>query len=168
MPRRPCRESDAASPVRRRTGWRARAVGSKVFQSDAARPMPLAALRCDGLPKGRRPQAQTGEGPCDDGRDLYWSCVAWQRARMGQRQRAARRAARAAPARRPDRRLAAGTLLVGMVAVAYLPALWGGFVWDDDAYVTRNAALRSLGGLAAIWFEPGAVPQYYPLTFTSL
>jgi len=87
---------------------------------------------------------------------------------MGQRQRAARRAARVAAPRRRERHLAAGTLLVGLIVLAYLPALWGGFVWDDDAYVTRNTALRSLGGLAAIWFQPGAVPQYYPLTFTSL
>jgi tetratricopeptide (TPR) repeat protein len=43
----------------------------------------------------------------------------------------------------------------------------GGFVWDDDAYVTGNLALRTPAGLARIWVEPGAVPQYYPLTFTT-
>lgn len=58
-------------------------------------------------------------------------------------------------------------LIVGCTAVAYLPALRGGFVWDDDEHITNNAALRSLGGLRRIWLEPGATPQYYPLTFTS-
>jgi len=52
--------------------------------------------------------------------------------------------------------------------LAYLPALGNGFVWDDDDYVTANTTLRSLAGLGRIWLEPGAVPQYYPLTFTSL
>jgi Tfp pilus assembly protein PilF len=52
--------------------------------------------------------------------------------------------------------------------LAYLPALGNGYVWDDDDYVTANATLRSLAGLARIWLEPGSVPQYYPLTFTSL
>ncbi|HJQ83621.1 MAG TPA: tetratricopeptide repeat protein, partial [Candidatus Binatia bacterium] len=61
----------------------------------------------------------------------------------------------------------AGLALVLLTLVAYLPALRGGFVWDDDAYVTANRALRTAGGLARIWLEPGAVPQYYPLTFTT-
>jgi len=51
--------------------------------------------------------------------------------------------------------------------VAYLPALLGQFVWDDDKYVTNNLLLRSLKGLWQIWFVPGATVQYYPLTFTS-
>src|SRR3989442_1110205 len=55
-----------------------------------------------------------------------------------------------------------------LVVAAYLPVLRAGFIWDDDAYVTANATLRTFGGLRRIWLEPGAVPQYYPLTFTSL
>ena len=55
-----------------------------------------------------------------------------------------------------------------LVVAAYLPALRAGFIWDDDAYVTANATLRTFDGLRRIWLEPGAVPQYYPLTFTSL
>ncbi len=55
----------------------------------------------------------------------------------------------------------AGMLLVTIVLV-YLPALRGGFLWDDDAHVTR-VSLRSLHGLWRIWFEPGATQQYYPL-----
>jgi tetratricopeptide (TPR) repeat protein len=63
---------------------------------------------------------------------------------------------------------AAGLALLVLTAAAYLPAMRGGFVWDDDDYVTANRTLRSVGGLARIWLEPGAVPQYYPVTFTSL
>ena len=59
-----------------------------------------------------------------------------------------------------------GLLLVAVVALAYLPAWRGGFLWDDDAYITANDALRSAGGLRDIWFQPGATCQYYPLSFT--
>src|SRR5690348_8424970 len=73
-----------------------------------------------------------------------------------------------APTRRPrpSAALAAGAL-VALVLVAYAPAFRAGFIWDDDAYVTRNATLRTASGLARIWLVPGSVPQYYPLTFTS-
>ncbi len=46
--------------------------------------------------------------------------------------------------------------------MAYLPALAGGFIWNDSDYVTAPF-LRSLGGLARIWGEVGATQQYYPL-----
>jgi len=59
------------------------------------------------------------------------------------------------------------SLIVLLTMTAYLPALRCGFVWDDDAYVTENQALRSMSGLGRIFFEPKATPQYYPLTFTS-
>src|SRR5580704_4960604 len=52
-------------------------------------------------------------------------------------------------------------LPVAMFA-AYWPALWGGFIWDDDGHVTR-ADLRSWHGLWRIWFELGATQQYYPV-----
>ena len=58
-------------------------------------------------------------------------------------------------------------LLVAVTLVAYLPALGGQFIWDDDDYVTDNLLLHSLKGLWQIWFVPGATPQYYPLSFTS-
>ena len=41
------------------------------------------------------------------------------------------------------------------------------FIWDDDGYVSHNETLRTTVGLRAIWFKPGATPQFYPLTFTS-
>jgi hypothetical protein len=57
-------------------------------------------------------------------------------------------------------------LLVMMTVTVYWPALHGGFVWDDDDYISANKTLRSLHGLWEIWFKPGATCQYYPLTFT--
>lgn len=59
-----------------------------------------------------------------------------------------------------------GALLL-LTLLAYLPAVRGGFIWDDDFYVTKNAVLRDLDGLRRIWTEPRSTPQYYPLTFTT-
>lgn len=53
-------------------------------------------------------------------------------------------------------------LLAALAFIAYLPALRGGLIWDDEAHVTRPE-LRSLSGLRRIWFEFGATQQYYPL-----
>jgi tetratricopeptide (TPR) repeat protein len=53
-------------------------------------------------------------------------------------------------------------LCAAAVFLAYLPALNGAFLWDDDAHVTRPE-LQSLVGLWRIWTEPGATQQYYPL-----
>src|SRR5947199_497617 len=55
-----------------------------------------------------------------------------------------------------------GLLLLCATLVAYLPAIRGGLLWDDNAHVTR-ADLQSLLGLWRIWFQLGATQQYYPL-----
>lgn len=57
--------------------------------------------------------------------------------------------------------------IVVLTLVAYIPAMQGGFIWDDDSYVTENSALRTPKGLVQIWLEPAATPQYYPLVFSS-
>jgi len=64
-------------------------------------------------------------------------------------------------------RIGAGGVIVLITLLAYVPALHGGFIWDDDSHVTDSAALRTLHGLATIWTKPGAVMQYYPLVHTS-
>jgi tetratricopeptide (TPR) repeat protein len=53
-------------------------------------------------------------------------------------------------------------VLVAAVLAAYGGVWRTGFVWDDDAHVTRPA-LRTLHGLWRIWSEPGATQQYYPV-----
>ncbi len=57
-------------------------------------------------------------------------------------------------------------LIVLLTIAAYLPALRGGFVWDDDDHLTRNLAVTSPGGLRLIWTSL-VLPVYYPVTFTA-
>jgi tetratricopeptide (TPR) repeat protein len=49
----------------------------------------------------------------------------------------------------------------------YWPAMNGGWLWDDDIYVTDNHLLRSLSGLQRIWLDPAASHDYYPLDNTA-
>jgi tetratricopeptide (TPR) repeat protein len=61
-----------------------------------------------------------------------------------------------------------GGLIVLLVVLAYLPALHGSFVWDDDSWTTNLSALfQDTSGLRSIWFQPTALQQYYPLSGTS-
>jgi tetratricopeptide (TPR) repeat protein len=69
--------------------------------------------------------------------------------------------------RMPWKRLAPAAGLLLLTAVAYLPAMRGAFVWDDDDYLAKNEALRTSDGLRRIWLDPNASPQFYPLVFTS-
>ena len=45
-------------------------------------------------------------------------------------------------------------VVVAAALVAYVPAMRGGFVWDDDFYVTANATLRGIRGLLRIMKGP--------------
>lgn len=60
----------------------------------------------------------------------------------------------------------AALVLVLLPLAIYQPSLTGGFLWDDDAHVTHNEVIQDPGALPQIWFEPGAVPQYYPMAHT--
>ncbi len=51
--------------------------------------------------------------------------------------------------------------------LTYLPAIQGGFIWDDDEHVYANPVLMSEQGLWDIWFKENALPQYYPLVHTT-
>jgi tetratricopeptide (TPR) repeat protein len=64
------------------------------------------------------------------------------------------------------RDLAAGVLLLLVTVIAYMPALNGGLLWDDDQYVTKPA-LQSFHGLWRIWFDLGTTGQYYPLLYSA-
>src|SRR5437016_4458077 len=55
-----------------------------------------------------------------------------------------------------------------LTILTYRPALHGGFVWDDDRYVTHNHLLTVPDGLRRIWFSLDAPSQYFPLTYTVL
>jgi tetratricopeptide (TPR) repeat protein len=54
-----------------------------------------------------------------------------------------------------------------LALLVYGPALGGEFLWDDTDWIRDNETLRSASGLWRIWSEPGAVIQYYPLTYTT-
>ena len=56
---------------------------------------------------------------------------------------------------------AAGIVLAA--AAAFGASLRGGWLWDDDQYVTQNPLLRSAAGLGRIWLAPAGV-NYFPLT----
>ena len=63
---------------------------------------------------------------------------------------------------RAARNFLIGLGLLATTLLVYFPALRAGFIWNDSDYVTAPA-LRSLDGLARIWFEVGATEQYYPV-----
>src|ERR1700722_3890513 len=65
-----------------------------------------------------------------------------------------------------DRRLGGALLILFIPILPSIPAMLGGFIWDDDAYVEHNPNLRSLAGLWNIWAHTSATPQYYPLVHT--
>jgi protein O-mannosyl-transferase len=53
-------------------------------------------------------------------------------------------------------------LIFAATFLTHWPAVSGGFIWDDDAHVTR-LDLTNLEGLKRIWIQLGATQQYYPL-----
>ncbi len=66
-----------------------------------------------------------------------------------------------------SRDVLAGSALLLLPILVYWPLRSAGFIWDDDSYVTQNQNLRTLAGLARIWFDPRSLPQYYPLVHTT-
>lgn len=48
-----------------------------------------------------------------------------------------------------------------------MPAIKGGFIWDDDAYVSNNPTMLSFKGLLQNWKGTNVYYQYYPLVLTS-
>src|SRR5215469_16474333 len=59
-------------------------------------------------------------------------------------------------------------LLISFTMVAYLPALNGQFVWDDDSWTTNIVhLLRDFSGLRAMWCNLVALQQYFPLSGTT-
>jgi tetratricopeptide (TPR) repeat protein len=58
-------------------------------------------------------------------------------------------------------------LLAAVTILVYRPAWNGGFLWDDDAYVTNNDLLTAPDGLRRIWFSFDSPSQYFPLVYTT-
>ncbi|MGA2508464.1 MAG: tetratricopeptide repeat protein [Chitinispirillaceae bacterium] len=64
-----------------------------------------------------------------------------------------------------NRDLVLGLLLVSATFLAYRPVWNGKPVWDDDINLSKPE-FGSVAGLASIWTQPSAMPQYYPLVYT--
>jgi Tfp pilus assembly protein PilF len=58
-----------------------------------------------------------------------------------------------------------GAFIILLVVAVYLPALRGGFIWDDNAHLTENPCIVGPLGFKDIWTSRAAV--YYPLVLTS-
>ncbi len=56
--------------------------------------------------------------------------------------------------------------IIAVALICYIPALKGGFIWDDHAHVLFDVDLQTLSGLWKIWFTK-ATQQYYPLVYSS-
>jgi protein O-mannosyl-transferase len=65
-------------------------------------------------------------------------------------------------------RSAGAVLIILLTVLAYLPALSGKFVWDDDSWTTSiSGLLQDVSGLGRMWSQPTALQQYYPLSGTT-
>ena len=69
----------------------------------------------------------------------------------------------------PSRRRAfVFALVLAVVTIfAYRPAWNGGFLWDDDVYITNNELLTAPDGLRRIWFSLDSPSQYFPLVYAT-
>jgi hypothetical protein len=54
-------------------------------------------------------------------------------------------------------------ILVVVTFTAYVPAMRGGFIWDDDSNITSNRMIKAGDGLYRFWFTTEA-PDYYPMS----
>jgi tetratricopeptide (TPR) repeat protein len=68
-------------------------------------------------------------------------------------------------ARLTERSWLLAAILMVITFAAYVPALRGGFVFDDDSLIVHNRMLHDSDGLHRLWFTTEA-PDYWPLTST--
>jgi tetratricopeptide (TPR) repeat protein len=61
-------------------------------------------------------------------------------------------------------RLALQSLTIVLAGLwIYHPVFHGGWLMDDNAYITQNPGLRDPYGLLNIWLAPGSFVEYYPI-----
>jgi tetratricopeptide (TPR) repeat protein len=46
----------------------------------------------------------------------------------------------------------------------YSPTFFGGWIWDDDVYVSHNHVIQDPAGFWKVWTHPDGQGDYYPLT----
>lgn len=57
--------------------------------------------------------------------------------------------------------------IVAASLVIYIPAMRGGYIWDDNLYVEENPLLSSPNGLWNIWMGKNVPSQYVPMVYTT-
>ena len=57
-------------------------------------------------------------------------------------------------------------VIAAMALVVYLPAMRGGFAWDDSVQITDNPLIKDPAGLRRVWFGAEAM-DYFPLTLAT-
>ena len=60
----------------------------------------------------------------------------------------------------------AGVVIVVLTCAAYVPAMRGGFVWDDREHLLVNPVVQD-DTPRRIWLTPDSTFEYYPVTWTS-
>src|SRR5262245_25672625 len=58
-------------------------------------------------------------------------------------------------------------VLTAVTILVYRPAWNGGFLWDDDVYITNNELLMAPDGLRRIWFSLDSPLPYFPMVYTT-
>ena len=61
-------------------------------------------------------------------------------------------------------------ILILLTFAAYLPVIWSGFIWDDNALIENESLYRSVHGLGQIWTHPHALVKeihYWPMVYSS-
>ena len=66
---------------------------------------------------------------------------------------------------RRSKAIPAAVLLIAVTLAAYIPAVRGGFVWDDDLHLINNIVLED-NGLYRTWCTTESF-CYYPMVWTS-
>jgi tetratricopeptide (TPR) repeat protein len=66
----------------------------------------------------------------------------------------------------PWRTIVQALVIAAAVLWIYRPVLHGGWLWDDDMYITANSLLHDPARLWKIWFVPGDQIDYYPIEQT--
>jgi len=57
-------------------------------------------------------------------------------------------------------------LIAGAILWIYWPVLHGDWLWDDDTLISQNAVVHDPEGILDIWFSPGDLIDYFPLSAT--
>jgi tetratricopeptide (TPR) repeat protein len=67
----------------------------------------------------------------------------------------------------PRRQALLGAAILAIAVLVYLPAMQGGFLWDDYAFLKDNWLIQAPDGLRRFWFTTQA-EDYFPLTSSTL